>query len=643
MPVKFIKKNPGSKQPFKDIGTPLEAAIKYSEFGYSPVPINPGTKIPKVKWKDYTFKPGIDDQDFADGSGVGVRLGQNHGGLTDLDLDYRTARYLAPFFLPATNCIFGRKSAPGSHYEYVTSGPAKTIKFEATIEGQTVVVLELRGDNQLTVFPPSQHETGEIRVFEPQKAGLPSEVSFTELRISASHLAAASVMAIIWKKSTGSRQDMSMALAGSLLRGKFSVKRVEHFVKSVAECAGDEEVDKRVATVKETHKKFQANGLVWGWPKLAELIGSDGDHVVGKLKKWLDVVDSTSSPISYGDGKLVSIKASDVKSEPVDWLWEGYIPFGAFCIIDGDPSMGKSTITLDIAARLSAGKPLPDGSSCDPATALVITSEDSYATTIVPRLTAAGADMDRIELVNSIDDHTGVSRPFTIPEDIEKLRELIATSNCRLVIIDPIVAFFNPKTNTHNDQQVRQALGPLTKMAEETGVAILAIRHLTKDTKASAMYQGGGSIGMIGAARTALMVGYDPNGDNQRILAVTKNNLGLKPKSWCYSIESVSVVLDTGDTWEAPRINWIETCNIPADALVPTSGKPKSGKIFEAMEFLKVVLKDGPVASKKMKEMSEEAGISYSTLLKAKDKLGIKPENNHDGLTITGWQWPQLE
>lgn len=290
MPVNFKKKNPSGKQPFKNIGTPLEAAVKYSEMGYSSIPIKPGTKIPKVKWKDYTFKPGIDDQDFADGSGVGVRLGQNHGGLTDLDLDCRAARDLAPFYLPATNCIFGRKSAPGSHYEYVTSDPAKTIKFEATIEGKTVVVLELRGENQLTVFPPSQHETGELRIFEPKKAGLPSEVSSTELRISASHLAAASVMAIIWKKSKGGRQDLTMALAGSLFYGKCSVDFVEYFIKSVAECAEDDEVPKRVATVKETFNKIQANDHVWGWPKLVELIGLNGDHVVGKLKKWKSVV-----------------------------------------------------------------------------------------------------------------------------------------------------------------------------------------------------------------------------------------------------------------------------------------------------------------------------------------------------------------
>ena len=137
-------------------------------------------------------------------------------------------------------------------------------------------------------------------------------------------------------------------------------------------------------------------------------------------------------------------------------LWKGRIACGTVSILDGDPGEGKSTIAMDVTARVSAVMPFPGGDQCEPAGVVIVSCEDSIDTTVVPRLKAAGADLARIKLVKGVPEGDSLPRMLSIPEDLGALRDEIKSIGARLVIIEPLLAFISLNTHSHNDQQVRR-------------------------------------------------------------------------------------------------------------------------------------------------------------------------------------------
>ncbi|HKB06631.1 MAG TPA: AAA family ATPase, partial [Gemmataceae bacterium] len=243
---------------------------------------------------------------------------------------------------------------------------------------------------------------------------------------------------------------------------------------------------------------------------------------------------------------------SEVAPVVLDWLWPGYVPRGKLVILDGDPEMGKSLLTIDLIARLSRGGQLPDGSPLSRAhTSVLISAEDGRADTIRPRAEAAGADLSRLILPRF------GGRVPRFPEEIAGLEELIVDRGVDLVVLDPLMAFLPPSVAANLDQCVRLALSPLSQLAFWTGCTILLIRHLTKKWWTRALLRGQGSVGIAAAVRAGLLVGPHPDAGvgaaagvppsggagaddrrkaglqraSQRVLAVAKTNLEVRPPS----------------------------------------------------------------------------------------------------------------
>lgn len=283
------------------------------------------------------------------------------------------------------------------------------------------------------------------------------------------------------------------------------------------------------------------------------------------------------------------VRLADVRPEKVAWLWRGYIPLANVTLLDGDPALGKSNLTLDLAARVSR-LCMPDGSRSDltgPAGVVLLNAEDGLGDTIRPRLEAAGADLTRVDALESVFDAQGEEQPIELPGDIDALQLAIARVNAALVVIDPLMAYLAPNTNSYRDQDIRRALVPVKRLAEETDVAIVVVRHLNKATGQSALYRGGGSIGIIGAARTGLLVGADPDDPtgSRRILATTKNNLSLKAAALAYHIESAG---------DACRVVWDGPTEHTADTIIAdTRGDADGGALGEAVQFLEGELSGG--------------------------------------------------
>ena len=299
------------------------------------------------------------------------------------------------------------------------------------------------------------------------------------------------------------------------------------------------------------------------------------------------------------------VKLSEVKTQQIDWLWQRRIPLGKITILDGDPGMGKSLLAINIAACVSTGRPMPDDTPGGQGSIILIAPEDSAEDTIKPRMEAAGGDPSKVFLLNTIEDfdekRLGIyARTFSLSRDLDDLEREIKRTNAILVVLDPLMAILGRNIDSSRDQDVREVFTPLAQLAERNGCAILIIRHLNKGTSDKVLYRGAGSIGIIAAARTALLVAHDPDDEQKRVFATIKNNLSKLASNLTYQV----VENEHG----APYIQWLgENHHITSTLL--NSGTNLS---FERQEILRV-LKDakGPLDARKIVELT---GLKYQTL-----------------------------
>ena len=238
---------------------------------------------------------------FPDGpSNVGLLLGEPSRGLVDVDLDGPEARRLGDAVLPRTGALFGRPSSPRSHRLYLVKTPPKTTKFrDPTItrdDDERAMLLELRSTGAHTLVPPSIHPGGEEIAWEED--GEPAEVAAEVLLAACGRLAAMSLLARHWP-GMGSRHDAALALVGGLLRAGWDADNVTDLVRLVAEAAGDEEVDDRVAAARDTAAALAKGTPATGWPSLSELVD---ERVVGKVRDWLGITGRSDDDGAHTKG-----------------------------------------------------------------------------------------------------------------------------------------------------------------------------------------------------------------------------------------------------------------------------------------------------------------------------------------------------
>lgn len=328
---------------------------------------------------------------------------------------------------------------------------------------------------------------------------------------------------------------------------------------------------------------------------------------------------------------------SEIAREQVTWTWPGRIPRGKLTIIEGDPERAKSTVTLDLAARVSIGREMPDGHQLDePGGVLLVCAEDDVADTIIPRLLAHDADLSRIATMTLKRDEQGRLIPLSIPEDIPRLEKAVRDVGARLVVIDPITAYLSEEINSHNDPSVRRALTPLADVAQRLRTSIVLVRHLNKDgQQRKALYRGGGSIAFSGAVRSVMVVDRHPDQQDLVVLARVKNNLAVHVPSIGYRIGSSLV-------YECPRIEWQGQVDIDADTLLRgPDGRLDAPARDEAEAVLEQLLANGPMEAKKVRKLASEAGVAKATLDRAKKHLGVRAKREIDAATgqTTGWTW----
>lgn len=303
---------------------------------------------------------------------------------------------------------------------------------------------------------------------------------------------------------------------------------------------------------------------------------------------------------------------ADVESHAVDWLWYPYIPYGKITIIQGDPGEGKTTFALQLAALLSSGKPLPDGSLSDPINVIYQSAEDSAADTIKPRLEKMGAECKRIAFIQEQKTHLSLTD--------DRLYEAIIKTDAKLMILDPLQAFIPNKRDITRANDMRVVMGKLSAIASETNCAVLIIGHMTKGNSGKGIYRGIGSIDIAAIARSILLIGRPEEDSDLRIMVQVKSNLARQGCGVGFTID------------EKGNFCWQELdVGYNAQDLL---GKLQTKKHNRAEDVLLEILDRGEVLANDVYAVCLSAGIGKRTVDKAKKNLAVQSIKRGDR-----WYW----
>lgn len=339
------------------------------------------------------------------------------------------------------------------------------------------------------------------------------------------------------------------------------------------------------------------------------------------------------------NSRAITRRMADIKAEPIRWLWPYRIARGKVTVIAGHPGLGKSQITASLAGIVSQGGVWPDGSKCERGSVLMVSGEDDPADTIRPRLEAAGADLERVHILDAIEeiDERGgvVLRSFNLKADLARLEgKLEQIGDVRLLSIDPITAYLGD-TDSHKNADVRALLAPLADLAARFGTAILGVSHLSKAGGQKALLRVSGSLAFVAAARAAYLVAEDEENEGRRLLLPMKNNIGPDKTGFSFRIESESLAAGI----QTSRVVWdSQPVTVTADQILGNEGESgeERSALEEARDFLSEALAGGPLESRQLQRDADGAGIAPATLRRAATSLRIvkKP-----GAFQKGWRW----
>ena len=371
-------------------------------------------------------------------------------------------------------------------------------------------------------------------------------------------------------------------------------------MKGGGKCATNEqEAETGMGAVSERTKP---DHLQRAMPEVSALMQAELPIIGDRLPAFFEKGEKTKM-------KLELIKASDVEIKEVEWLWYPYIPYGKVTVLQGDSGDGKSTFVLNLAAMLSRGEPMPftDGSGQEPVNIIYQSSEDDADDTIVPRFVKAGGDPNRLIFISEKEKYLSFSD--------ERLLEAVRKTNAKLIVLDPLSAYIGEETRINTANEIRRQFRPLIELAKEQRCAILIVHHMNKAIGQKAINRSVGSVDIIAAARSALLIGRtDKDRPDERILAQVKSNLAPTGNAIVFSVSD-------------GKVEWLEETAKTADEVLgnvfAAVGRPDT-QMQQAKDILSQLLADGPKAQREIIDRMLLAGVSESTAKKAKALLAIQ-------------------
>lgn len=618
-----------------------DAARRYGAIGWRVFPCEARGKRPLVKWRDAaSTDPAVIDAWWSQrpDANIGLVCGEH---FTVIDLDSVSARDEFAAWCVEHGIdwhVYPRVATDHGWHVYVALSDARN---SAGLRPH----IDVRGVGGYVLAPPSVHPNGSVYRWtqtpngamptfpvaaflpKPTRATAPAHAATgaaSEGRESAYGIKARDEECEAVRTAVeGTRNDTlntaALKLAQLVAGGELDERATRAALRDAARDSGLEpdEVDKTIASA------FAAGS---NEPRSAPPSTAGRKLVRRRRSEGAGEADT--------ERRIVSFAASTVERERLQWLWPGYIALGKEGMLVGDADQGKSTITCDLAARVTRGDLMPDESTGlrTPYGVVMLVSEDGYADTVRPRLEAAGADLDRVYFVKAtLPD--GWEDTLTLPDDIEGLREAITKCDAKLIIVDPVIAFLGDKVDSYSNHQIRRAMRPLHVLAQETGVAVLGISHPSRGRgNGNPLDFSGGSLGFVQSARNAALVHKDPDEDGGFVLASIKCNLGIKPESLSYRI------VPWAEDEAVGRIEWGESAPYTAAQLLAgKSADDNPDAVITARNLIRAKMGPGSVVpAKDMLEAAAANNVSKSALRRA--RVDLKVTTHKDGLT-GGWEW----
>jgi hypothetical protein len=368
------------------------------------------------------------------------------------------------------------------------------------------------------------------------------------------------------------------------------------------------------------------------------------ESISGKKFFWQTNLVTAAAPNDKPTSKVSWTCAANISPEVVSWLWPNRIPFGKLTLFAGHPSVGKGMATMYVAACASTGKAWQDSKNTNaPVKVAIVSSEDAAKDTLLPRLMAAGADLSKIFILNGMVTEKG-EKDFTLDTDIPGLREkLDQNPEVKVVIIDPIMNHLG-KLKGNSEQEVREGLTPLAKLAEMSGAAIILVTHYNKSQNSDSIQRVGGAMGMVGAVRVAWSFGKDKV-DGKMKMTPLKANIAPNQGGLEYEIVSTDVEID-GHWIPMGKMQFGETTHSSVDAALSTASKYAVVPQYKlAADWLVNHLANGEVyAAAEVYTSAEYAGFSTAIIKQAVKELNgtiLKSQPFNPGPWF--WQIPKTK
>jgi hypothetical protein len=567
----------------------LDQALQFDALGLSLIPLKERSKEPEGEWKSaQSARPTSAELHTLFGNCVRRNGGIVTGaisGVVVIESDTPEAETWIAANLPPTPMM--TRSARGLHHFYrLPSGPWAGEELPASIVIRDDLKIEVKRDGQYVVAPGSVHPSGHIYTeVQPWPTSLDAVPEFPFTEIARLTLA---------QPTTQKRSEPlpSCIPAGARNNTLFSTGcKMRRF--------GCQEPELLAALLEINRTRCQ--------PPESE---ATVRHIVHSVLRYKPGVDENVAP------EIRLVRLADVQPEAVSWVWHPYVPVGKVTLIEGDPGIGKSYLSLALATSISLGRGLPGLQPQEPATVLLLSAEDGLGDTIRPRLDAMGADVRRIFAIDGAVSLDGVGR-FAIEEQITRIKPTI-------VFIDPFVAYIGAKVDLHKANETRTVLAALAAIAERNRCAVVLIRHLTKGSRDKSIYRGLGSIDITAACRSVLLVGADADDPNTRALVQVKSNLAPFGPARGYVIRE-------------GRFEWTAgVSDLTAHRIL--AAESETGPKAEAVDFLREALADGPMLAADVLKHARKVGISEMTLRRAKAELKVRSKAIRERGVVKGWE-----
>jgi len=343
-------------------------------------------------------------------------------------------------------------------------------------------------------------------------------------------------------------------------------------------------------------------------------------------KKFGQVETASNSP------RLITQRASDIETRPVDWLWEGRIPLGEYSVLVGHPSSGKSTLAAALAAHVSAGLPFPDGTQPAVGDVLFLSAEESAAKALVPRLRVAGAALSRVSIADIRLKRANHSELFSLAEGTDPIEAALGEmNNPRLIIIDSLTSC-TAGIDTFRTDAFGPVLADLAQLSERRNVTILCLAHFTKAVTNGAMLRVLGSVAVVALARAVYMLARHPDDPKRSLFVPVKN-------SYAPLGEAIEFSLVSAAAGKLPQIRWGgQVEGVEADSLIALDDVDRRRERSDAMELLAELLGESDeVLAHEVYAVGAERGLSKTTIWRAAKNRRVLIEGKGRAAT---WRLP---